>query len=36
MAASDLAVLADVKAWLSGSSGIGTSELAVPFGFRRA
>ena len=26
MAASDLAVLADVKAWLSGSSGIGSSD----------
>ncbi|MFZ0609227.1 MAG: hypothetical protein WAM75_16290, partial [Xanthobacteraceae bacterium] len=26
MAASDLAVLADVKTWLSGSSGIGTSD----------
>ncbi len=29
MAASDLAVLADVKAWLSGSSGIGTSDDAL-------
>ena len=26
MAASDLATLADVKAWLSGSSGIGSSD----------
>jgi hypothetical protein len=29
MAASDLAVLADVKTWLSGSSGIGTSDDAL-------
>ncbi len=29
MAASDLATLADVKAWLSGSSGIGTSDDAL-------
>ena len=29
MAASDLAVLADVKAWLSGSSGIGSSDDAL-------
>lgn len=29
MAASDLAALADVKAWLSGSSGIGTSDDAL-------
>jgi hypothetical protein len=26
MAASDLAALADVKAWLSGSNGIGSSD----------
>jgi hypothetical protein len=29
MAASDLATLADVKTWLSGSSGIGTSDDAL-------
>ena len=29
MAASDLAVLADVKTWLSGSSGIGSSDDAL-------
>jgi len=29
MAASDLAVLADVKAWLAGSSGIGSTDDAL-------